>query len=175
MKNTSCTPKSSIGAPANPDWLHELREIIPTNFHLIMVFDNSEWDILVRLPHTEHWSKELNGTARDVLFDEYEVVYLDDLEEDISGQEAPHWLQTLRQAGQVICHTPEMNGVIDALLSKLDGLSEAENHVLTRMVELTSACLKEHQLNRRHESELELTVQGLRGLPLWQVENLIVH
>ena len=79
MKNTSCTPKSSIGAPTNPDWLHELREIIRTNFHLIMVFDNSEWDILVRLPHTEHWCKELNDTARNVLFDEYEVVYLDDL------------------------------------------------------------------------------------------------
>lgn len=175
MTNSNPALPSSIGLPLRPTWLHELRELVATNIHLLTTLDAYEWDVLTRLPNSQYWRQELNDTARNVLFDEYEVVYLDDLYEGVCSQDLPEWFMVMRACGEVICHTPAMNSFIEELLEKLDGLSPEDNHALTRIVELTYTCRLVHQLLYTNQDELLMTVKGLKELPLWAGSNMVVH
>jgi hypothetical protein len=68
-----------------------------------------------------------------------------------------------------------MNSFIEALLEKLDNLSQEDNHALTRIVELTHTCRLVHQLLCTNQDELLMTVKGLKALPLWAGSNMAVH
>jgi hypothetical protein len=110
-----------------------------------------------------------------VLLDEYEVEYLDELIDEAERQDAPPWWRAMRACGALICHTPEMNTVVENLLVKLDGLDVDDQRSLTRIVELVHECHVAHFRASSPVDELAVAVQALQGMPLWPSQNHGIH
>lgn len=168
MGNVNPQPPTTVGTPLTPKWLAELRELVQANIDLFVELNGSEWDVLVRLPCSQYWNSKLNDTARNVLFDEYDVVYLGDLYEGVPAAELPEWYVVMRQCGSIFCHTAEMNDFIEELLEKLDALDDQQQLALTRIIELTHACKLDYVEKGQRSEELQHTVEMLQRLPLWR-------